>query len=279
MREIRAIKSDFELNQIRESAKIHAESILKSPLYTDPEWPISIFRSNWNTLWEKQVRWNFSFFRRKHGHFYGSILTGNNAQTPSPYDYALGEAHFPTTATGCKRNTTKKWHYSHGRYGRELSTLHGRHDPHFCIGKVPEIAIMHIRVSIDIHNKIWETAKPGTLCSDLYYLQKKDERNQLEPYFMEPFNRQNSSARVGLEINEPPYWHCARKKPFSRVWQLLSNPNSSFPVSGRWDRKHLYCQRKRIGKITLFEEALTTLWKFPTTLHANWFQTLFISQF
>lgn len=65
----------------------------------------------------------------------------------------------------------------------------------FAIGKVPEIAYHAHQVSIDIHNEIWETAKPGTLCSDLYLLaEKRRKKINSNLTSWEPFNRQNSSG-------------------------------------------------------------------------------------
>jgi len=114
MREIRAIKSDFELNQIRESAKIHAEVYSQIPAIYRPGMTDIDFQIELEYIMRKAGSLGiFSFFRRKHGHFYGKHPDRQQRSNTLSIRLCIGgRRHFPTTATGCKRNTTKKWHYS-----------------------------------------------------------------------------------------------------------------------------------------------------------------------
>ncbi|MDD3510337.1 MAG: aminopeptidase P family N-terminal domain-containing protein, partial [Fermentimonas sp.] len=91
IRKIRSVKSEYELNQMRECAKIHSEVYQLIPaLYrkgmSDLQLQIEIER-------EMRLRGSVGIFRsfgENMDIFMGSILAGDNAQAASPYDYALG---------------------------------------------------------------------------------------------------------------------------------------------------------------------------------------------
>ena len=110
--------------------------------------------------------------------FMGKHPDRNNAQTPL-HTIILGggiSPLLPLGANGITKNGT-----THGRYGRELSTYMDDMTALLPL-KAAEIAYHAHQVSIDIHNKIWETAKPNS-CSD-HLLAEKDEKKSIEPYFM-----------------------------------------------------------------------------------------------
>ncbi|MDD3555823.1 MAG: aminopeptidase P family N-terminal domain-containing protein, partial [Proteiniphilum sp.] len=91
LRRLRAVKSAYELNQIRESALVHRQVYELIPsLYrkgmTDLELQIEIER-------EMRLHGSIGIFRSFGENmeiFMGSMLAGDNAQAASPFDYALG---------------------------------------------------------------------------------------------------------------------------------------------------------------------------------------------
>ena len=93
LREARMVKTPLELEQIRESARRHVETYKIIPsLYrdgmTDRDLQIEI---------EREMRRHgsiglFRCFGSAMEIFMGSLLTGDNAGAPSPYDFALGGA-------------------------------------------------------------------------------------------------------------------------------------------------------------------------------------------
>jgi Xaa-Pro aminopeptidase len=272
MREIRAIKSDFELNQIRESAKIHAEVYSQIPTIYRPGMTDIDFQIELEYIMRKAGSLGiFRSFGENMDIFMGSILTGNNAQTPSPYDYALGGGGIspllPLGANGTPlKNGTTLMVDMAGNYRPYMDDMTRT----FAIGKVPEIAYHAHQVSIDIHNKIWETAKPGTLCSDLYLLaEKKDERKSTRTLLHG--NRSTGkihrarrrvgnkrAARTDTALERSPsagYGNCSRTQIRPSRYR------------GRWDRKHLYCQRKRIGKNYFIRGSTDNLVKISQQLY------------
>jgi len=91
MRRIRSVKSEYELEQMRECANIHAAVYQQIPhIYrdgmTDIEFQIELER-------EMRLAGSSGIFRtfgENMDIFMGSILTGDNAQSASPFDFALG---------------------------------------------------------------------------------------------------------------------------------------------------------------------------------------------
>lgn len=264
LREIRSVKSDFEIQQIRESAIIHAEvySQIRSiyrPGMTDIEFQIEL---------EYRMRKAgslgiFRSFGENMDIYMGSILAGNNAQTPSPYDYALGGGGItpllPLGANGTplKEGTTLMVDMA-GNYRPYMDDMTRT----FAIGKVPEIAYQAHQVSIDIHNEIWETAKPGIPCAELYlWAEKRIKENQLEPYFMGTVQQAKFIGHgVGLEINEPPVLTRRSKEILQPGMAIALEPKFVLPHIGAVGIENTYIVNENgLEKITLFEEALISL--------------------
>lgn len=91
MRELRRIKTPHEIQMFRISAERHAKTYAEIPEcfrpgMTDLEFQYEI---------EKRMRKNgsiglFRAFGANMDIFMGSILAGENAEVPSPFDFALG---------------------------------------------------------------------------------------------------------------------------------------------------------------------------------------------
>lgn len=208
MRRIRSIKSEYELEQMRASARVHTKVYETIPsLYrkgmTDLELQVEV---------EQQMRLHgsvgiFRSFGENMDIFMGSMLTGDNAQVPSPYDYALGGAGIspllPIGANGTvlKPGTTLMVDMA-GNYGPYMDDMSRT----FVIEQAPNLAYRAHRVSMEIHQAIIENGKVGTPCSDLYHLaEEMVKENGLSPYFMGTVQQARFIGHgVGLEINEPP---------------------------------------------------------------------------
>ncbi len=264
LREMRAIKSDFEINQIRESAKIHAEVYSQIPSIYQQGMTDIDFQIELEYIMRKAGSLGiFRSFGENMDIYMGSVLAGDNAQIPSPYDYALGGGGInPLLPLGTNGTLLKE--------GITLMVdMAGNYRPYmddmtrtFAIGKVPKIAYQTHQVSIDIHNEIWETAKPGTLCSDLYLLaEKKVRENRLESYFMGTVQQAKFIGHgVGLEINEPPVLTSRSKETLQPGMAIALEPKFVLPNIGAVGIENTYIVNKNgLEKITLFEEALIAL--------------------
>lgn len=130
MRELRRIKTPYEIEMFRISAERHAKTYAEIPEcfrpgMTDLEFQYEI---------EKRMRKNgsiglFRAFGANMDIFMGSILAGENAEVPSPFDFALGgggiDASLPVR---CKRDDPERRDGRHGGYGGKLYGLYDGYD-------------------------------------------------------------------------------------------------------------------------------------------------------
>lgn len=264
LRKIRAVKSEYELEQMRESARIHAYVYGLIPaLYhegmTDLELQIEI---------ERQMRLHgsvgiFRSFGENMDIFMGSMLAGNNAQAASPYDYALGGAGIspllPLGANGAllSPGTTLMVDMA-GNYRPWMDDMTRT----FAIEYAPDIAYKAHQVSIDIHNAIIKNFRAGALCPELYLLaEEMVKENGLESYFMGTVQQAKFIGHgVGLEINEPPVLMARSKEVLEPGMAFALEPKFVLPGIGAVGIENTYVVHESgFEKITLCEEALIVL--------------------
>lgn len=208
IRHIRMIKTPWEIEQMRISARKH-EAVYREipacyrPGMTDIELQIEI---------EKRMRvyGSLGYFRAFGSNmdiFMGSLLAGENAGEPSPFDFALGgkgiHASGPLGANGTllREGTTVMADMSgnYTAYQTDMTRV-------FSIGKLPDRAYRVHRVALEIQARMERTAKPGVPCAELY----RDAlamagQEGLEDCFMGTrFQAKFVGHGVGLEINELP---------------------------------------------------------------------------
>jgi len=264
VRKIRSVKSEYELEQMRESARIHTYVYELIPsLYregmTDLELQIEI---------ERQMRLHgsvgiFRSFGENMDIFMGSMLAGDNAQAASPYDYALGGAGIspllPLGANGTVLlpGTTLMVDMA-GNYRPWMDDMTRT----FAIEHTPDMAYKAHQVSIDIHNAIMKNFRAGALCSELYLLAEEIvNQNGLAPYFMGTIQQaQFIGHGVGLEINEPPVLTPRSREVLEPGIAFALEPKFVLPGIGAVGIENTYVVHESgFEKITLCEEAMIVL--------------------
>lgn len=264
VRKIRSVKSEYELEQMRESARIHTYVYELIPsLYregmTDLELQIEI---------ERQMRLHgsvgiFRSFGENMDIFMGSMLAGDNAQAASPYDYALGGAGIspllPLGANGTLLlpGTTLMVDMA-GNYRPWMDDMTRT----FAIEHTPDMAYKAHQVSIDIHNAIMKNFRAGALCSELYLLAEEIvNQNGLAPYFMGTIQQaQFIGHGVGLEINEPPVLTPRSREVLEPGIAFALEPKFVLPGIGAVGIENTYVVHESgFEKITLCEEAMIVL--------------------
>ncbi len=263
-RELRSVKTEEELNQIRESAKVHAQVYQKIPsLYrkgmTDLELQIEI---------ERVMRLHgsvgiFRSFGDNMDIFMGSMLAGDNAQAASPYDYALGgEGISPLLPIGANNTPLLP--------GTSLMVdMAGNFRPYmddmsrtFIIENAPQIAFQAHNVSIKIHREIAKTAKSGTICSDMYNIAENLAKEyDLQKHFMGTTQQAKFIGHgVGLEINEPPVLSPRSKEVLETGMTFALEPKFVLPGIGAVGIENTYIvHNDHIENITLCEEEIIIL--------------------
>lgn len=208
IRRIRMIKTPWEIEQMRISARKH-EAVYREipacyrPGMRDIELQIEI---------EKRMRvyGSLGYFRAFGSNmdiFMGSLLAGENAGEPSPFDFALGGAGMhasgPLGANGTllREGTTVMADMSgnYTAYQTDMTRV-------FSIGKLPDRAYRVHRVALEIQARMERMAKPGVPCAELY----RDAlamagQEGLEDCFMGTHLQAKFVGHgIGLEINELP---------------------------------------------------------------------------
>ena len=208
IRHIRMIKTPWEIEQMRISARKH-EAVYREipacyrPGMRDIELQIEIEK-------RMRVHGSLGYFRAFGSNmdiFMGSLLAGENAGEPSPFDFALGgtgmHASGPLGANGTllREGTTVMADMSgnYTAYQTDMTRV-------FSIGKLPDRAYRVHRVALEIQARMERAAKPGVPCAELY----RDAlamagQEGLEDCFMGTrFQAKFVGHGVGLEINEVP---------------------------------------------------------------------------
>ena len=208
LRTVRSVKTPFELGRLRLSGRLHAEVYrripeLFRPGMTDLELSVEIERES--RL--KGSRGIFRIFGQSMEIFGGSVLAGDNADTPSPYDFALGggglDTSLPVGANGTVLSDGMSVMVDMGGnftgYMTDMTRV-------FSVGKLPDLAYRAHETSLEIQRRIAEAARPGTPASELYAIAVHTAAEAgLSEYFMG--HRQQAGFvghGIGIEINEMP---------------------------------------------------------------------------
>ena len=208
IRHIRMIKTPWEIEQMRISARRH-EAVYREipacyrPGMRDVELQIEI---------EKRMRMHgslgyFRAFGSNMDIFMGSLLAGENAGEHSPFDFALGgkgiHASGPLGANGTllREGTTVMADMSgnYTAYQTDMTRV-------FSIGKLPDRAYRVHRVALEIQARMERTAKPGVSCAELYRdaLAMAGQEGLKDCFMGTHLQAKFVGHGVGLEINELP---------------------------------------------------------------------------
>lgn len=208
IREARSIKTPMEIEFFRRSGKLHAKAYSKIPeVYrpgmTDRELSIEV---------ERLMRLEgclgiFRIFGRSMEIFMGSVLTGDNAAAPSPYDFALGGKGLdPSLPVGMNGTQLKEGQSVMVDIGGNFYGYMCDMSRVFSIGKLGDEAYAAHQVCLEVQEKIASVAAPGVPCEDLYNMAIDIVTRA---GFADRFMGISQQARfighgIGLEINEAP---------------------------------------------------------------------------
>jgi Xaa-Pro aminopeptidase len=265
MRRARMIKTPWEIEQFRLSARQHALTYSEIPACFRPGMTDVAFQAEI----EKRMRLNGSFgvfhaFGSNMDIFMGSILTGANAETPSPYDFALGGGgQIPLCPIGANGTILKDGMAVMvdmvGNYTAYLTDM----TRVFSVGKLPELAYRAHQTSIEIQEKIMQAARPGVACAALYALALAVvEKQGLTGYFMGTRQQAKFVGHgIGLQINEPPVLTSRSKEELQPNMMIALEPKFVIPGVGAVGVENSFrVTETGIEKITDFEESIIPMY-------------------
>lgn len=208
IRQARSIKTPIEIEMFRRSGIAHAkvyEQIpsVYQPGMTDRQLSVEI---------ERLMRLEgclgiFRVFGQSMEIFMGSLLAGDNAAVPSPYDFALGGKGLdPSLPGGVSGTLLQAGQCFMVDMGGNFYGYMGDMSRVFSIGKLPEQAYAAHQTCLEIQEEIVAMAKPGTVCEDMY---NKAIEIVTKAGFADYFMGVDQKAKfighgIGLEINEMP---------------------------------------------------------------------------
>lgn len=208
IRKVRSVKTAFELGLLRRSGIIHTNVYERIPsLYqdgmTDLEFQIEIER-------ESRLKGCLGQFRISGGSmelFMANILVGDNADNPTPYDFAMGGAgQDPSLPVGANGTVLKPGvsvmvdcNGNYTGYMTDMTRV-------FSIGKLTDLAYKAHECSIHICRVLEEQGKPGIEAKELYNKAVEiSEASGLSDYFMGHKQKAGFVGHgIGIEINEGP---------------------------------------------------------------------------
>lgn len=208
IRQARSVKTPIEIEMFRRSGAAHTKAYeqipsVYQPGMTDRQLSIEI---------ERLMRLEgclgiFRVFGQSMEIFMGSLLAGDNAAVPSPYDFALGGKGLdPSLPGGVSGTLLQAGQCFMVDMGGNFYGYMGDMSRVFSIGRLSEQAYTAHQTCIEIQEEIAAMAKPGTVCEDMY---NKAIEIVTKAGFADYFMGVDQKAKfighgIGLEINEMP---------------------------------------------------------------------------
>lgn len=264
MRTLREIKTPYEIELFRISAQQHAAVYAEIPEcfrpgMTDLELQYEI---------EKRMRAHgsiglFRAFGTNMDIFMGSILAGENAETPSPFDFALGgggmDPSCPLGANGTVlKNGTAIMVDMAGNYTAYMTDM----TRIFSVGRLPEPAYRAHQTALHIQNEIENKAKPGTVCCELYAIAAGiAEKEGLSAYFMGTEQQAKFVGHgIGIQINELPVLTPRSKEELQPNMVFALEPKFVIPQVGAVGIENSFLVTETgLEKLTHFTEDIIEL--------------------
>ncbi len=193
----------------------------------------------------------------------GSVIAGDNADNPSPFDYTMGGAGVDPSLPGGANGTTLKpgetvmvdMNGSFNGYQTDMTRVWG-------LGEIPELARFAHRCSISILRECEKMGVPGCAVADLYKKAMEIvESEKLQDYFMG--HRQKAAFighGVGIELNEMPVVTPRSKDHLEENMTIALEPKFVIPGVGAVGVENTYVVTPEgLKSITIFPEEIQEL--------------------
>ena len=264
MRAARAVKTDFEVEQLRKCGIRHAESYHRinkvyREVMSDIELQIEIER----VLRLEGSLGQFRISGRSMEIFMGNLLVGDNADNPTPYDFAMGGAGLSSSLPVGSNGTLIK------RGNSVMVDMCGNFNGYmtdmtrtFRCGEISDLAKQAHQLSIDICHTLATEFHAGSRAADLY--EKAMEMAvaaHLDDYFMGHAQKAGFVGHgVGIEVNEMPVL-APRSKDILQYNNVIAiEPKFVIPEVGAVGIENTYVVREtHLECLTNFPEQISEL--------------------
>ena len=264
IRQARSVKTPIEIEMFRRSGAAHTKAYeqipsVYQPGMTDRQLSIEI---------ERLMRLEgclgiFRVFGQSMEIFMGSLLAGDNAAVPSPYDFALGGKGLdPSLPGGVSGTLLQAGQCFMVDMGGNFYGYMGDMSRVFSIGRLPEQAYTAHQTCIEIQEEIAAMAKPGTVCEDMY---NKAIEIVTKAGFADYFMGVDQKAKfighgIGLEINEMPVLAPRMKQELEPGMVFALEPKIVLPGIGPVGIENSWVvTAEGVEKLTLCKEEIVEL--------------------
>lgn len=264
LRSARSVKTPMEQAAMEESGQRQSKvyeraAFCYTPGMTDFEFQIEI-------EWLSRMEGCLGQFRVAGGEmelFMGNVLAGDNADNPSPYDFAMGGAGLhPSIPVGANRTVIE-----HGM--PVMVDVNGNYTGYmtdmtrmYIVGEAPEAAQRALQVSRDICSHLSKMMFPGAPASVLYEKAAEMAREAgLEDYFMGHRAHAGFVGHgVGIEVNELPVISPRSRDILQEGNTIALEPKFVIPGIGAVGIENTYIVEATGGRcITLAPETMFVL--------------------
>lgn len=264
VRQARSVKTKLEIELFRRSGLAHAKAYAQIPAVyrpgmTDRELSIEIERL-------MRLEGNLGIFRvfgQSMEIFMGSLLAGDNAAAPSPYDFALGgEGMDPALPGGANNTPLQEGQSLMVDLGGNFYGYMGDMSRVFSIGRLPQQAYDAHQLCLDIQDAIADMARPGVVCEDLYNKAiDMVTRAGMADYFMGVGQKAKFIGHgIGLEINEAPVIAPRMKQELEPGMVFALEPKIVLPGVGPVGIENSWAVgAEGLEKLTICEESIIEL--------------------
>lgn len=259
----RMVKTPFEIEVMRESALIHCKIYEDVPrLYregmTELELQIELERA-------MRLRGSIGTFRcygPRMEIFMGNIISGDNAQSPAPYDFAMGGVGTPAMPMGATNRIIRPNSSVMVDLAGNYSVYNTDITRSYSVGTLPDRAYHAHEVARSICRFFEHHAKHGSSVADIYlHAQEKVAEEQLESVFMgTEFQAKFVGHGMGIQINEQPVLTGKSKDTFQSGMTIAVEPKFVLPGIGPVGMENTYLITDNgVELLTPVEESIVPL--------------------
>ena len=192
----------------------------------------------------------------------GNVIVGDNAESPSPYDFAMGGGGTDALPLGADGSPMKEGMCvmvdMAGNYSAYISDM----TRSYAIGKVPDEARRLHDLSREIQAKVMETAEPGMSCADLYKrsVEMAEEAGAADKFMGTKQQAKFVGHGIGLQINEMPVLMARSKEILTPGMVIAFEPKFVLPGIGAVGNENSFLVTESgVEKLTVCSEELIDL--------------------
>jgi Xaa-Pro aminopeptidase len=264
IRQARSVKTEMEIEMFRRAGMAHTKAYEKIPsVYregmTDVELSIEIERL-------MRLEGNLGIFRifgQSMEIFMGSLLVGNNAAEPSPFDFALGgKGADPSMPVGASGIRIEKGNAVMVDYGGNFNSYMCDMTRVFSVGRLPEEAYTAHRLCLEVQETVASLAKPGAICEDLYNaaMDVVTKAGYADRFMGISQKAGFVGHGIGLEINEAPVLAPRVKTELEAGMVFALEPKIVLPEIGAVGIENSWAvTTEGVEKLTLCKEEIVDL--------------------